>query len=246
MLVQERRAALEHLLEEQGTIVVSDLAKEWHVSEMTVRRDLKALSEQGIVSRVHGGAVAQGSLRFSERRGRATKAKQDAVNKLLQFVPERGCVYLDGSTTVLGLAQQLERFVGLTIATNNITIFQCVQQFAGLEVCLIGGTLEREVDNFVGPLARRVIEGMAFDAAFLSAYGLDSQVGLCEPSLEDAAIKDLVVSRSSHNYVAINTEKFERRAAGLWGQSAALDLATNLDAQDKEVAAYQSFFKTIY
>ena len=246
MLVQERRAALEQMLQEQGTIVVSDLAKEWDVSEMTVRRDLKALSEQGIVARVHGGAVAQGSLRFSERRGRATKAKQDAVNKLLQFVPERGCIYLDGSTTVFGLAQQLEKHVGLMVATNNITIFQCLQQFHGLEVCLIGGRLEREVDNFVGPLARRVIEGMAFDAAFLSAYGLDSQVGLCEPSLEDAAIKDLVVSRTQQAYVAINDEKFERRAAGLWGQQQGLILASNLAAHDERLHPYQSFFQTVY
>ena len=192
MLVQERHEALKGLLQNNGTIVVSDLAREWQVSEMTVRRDLKALEEQGMLARVHGGAVAQSSLRFSERRGKATRSKQQAVEKLKQFIPEHGCIYLDGSTTILGLSHHLHTATGLTVATNNLTIFQSISQHPGIDACLIGGRLDKEVDNFVGPLAQRAIEAMAFDAAFFSAYALNPDLGLCEPSLEDAAIKQLV------------------------------------------------------
>lgn len=246
MLVHERRAALESLLRDNGSIVVSELARQWDVSEMTVRRDLRALQDRGMLERVHGGAVAHHSLRFSDRRGKATRAKREAVARLLPLVPERGSIYLDGSTTVLGLAEQLHKHSGLRVATNNLSIFQSVSQHPGIDVCLIGGELEREVDNFVGPLAQRTLEALSFDAAFMSAYGLHSDVGLCEPSLADAAIKAQVVLRSEHAYLAMNSEKFERRAAGTWSaEREKMTLATELAPDDQRLQSFTPFFASI-
>ncbi|NRA37694.1 MAG: DeoR/GlpR transcriptional regulator [Planctomycetes bacterium] len=248
MLVQERRHALEEMLQEDGSIVVSDIAKRWDVSEMTVRRDLKALADQGMIARVHGGAVAQGSLRFQTRRTHATKAKQMAVDKLQQFIPQSGSIFIDGSTTMLGLCQYFKNQggSGLQIATNNIDIFQVLQQFPGLELQLIGGSLDREVDNFVGPLARRAIEAMAFDAAFLSAYALDHTIGLSDPSHEDAAIKQLISDRSTHAYVAVSSEKISRRSSGVWSVNPqSSTLATELAANDSSLENLQSLFREI-
>src|SRR4051812_14605050 len=84
----ERQAELRTLLTEEGTVAVTPLAKRWKVSEMTVRRDLQALQSEGAVTRVHGGAVAGGTLRFTNRLGQHRREKAAAASKLIGLLPE--------------------------------------------------------------------------------------------------------------------------------------------------------------
>jgi DeoR family fructose operon transcriptional repressor len=164
----ERQQALQSLLEEHGSVVVSQLARTWGVSEMTVRRDLQALEKIGLASRVHGGAVAAGALRWRARADRARAEKERAAQQLVQYLPERGTIYLDGSTTVSLLVSALHEHAGLRVATNTPETFQALLSCPGLEPVLIGGKLNRKTDNLVGPLARAAIAKLAFDAAFLA------------------------------------------------------------------------------
>ena len=246
MLAHERQDALKQILEEQGSVVVSDLARRWDVYEMTIRRDLQRLQDQGIVARVHGGAVAGGVLRWKARVSQHRAEKEAAAAKLAQFIPDSGCIYLDGSTTIYNLAQHFVRRGGLIVATNNVDTFQRLSQFAGIEAVVIGGVLNRETDNFVGPIARRSLTGLSFDAAFCSAYAMHPEHGACEPSVEDAEIKQIVSERSAHVYVAMNHHKLGERAAGCWEFDADKStLATDLDAGDERLAPYRSSFRTI-
>ncbi len=244
-LAEDRLALLQRLLSKQGSVAVSALARKLHVSEMTVRRDLDKLSASGAVARVHGGAVAQGRLNFGARLERGGKAKASAVAKLLPLVPAGGALYLDGSTTVYQLVGLLGARPGLLIATNNLDTFMALSRLAGAEAVLVGGTLNRATDNFVGPFARRCLDGLAFDLACFSAYALDPQVGPSEPAPEDAELKAYVCARSRRVALAVDAAKLGSRASGAWDIPATATLATDLDPRDARLDPYRQRFPEI-
>lgn len=244
-LAEERLAHLERLLAKQGAVSVSQLARILKVSEMTVRRDLDKVAARGGAARVHGGAVAQGRLTFGARLERGGRAKAAAAAKLADLVPHGGAVYLDGSTTVYQLVGLLATRTGLLAATNNLDTFMALSRLPGVQAVLVGGTLNRETDNFVGPFARRCLDGLAFDLACFSAYALDPLVGPSEPAPEDAEIKAHVCARSSRVALAIDAGKLGSRSTSAWDPPPAAILATDLAPGDGRLDPYRTRFATI-
>ncbi len=244
-LAEDRLGMLQRLLTKQGSVSVSVLARRMRVSEMTIRRDLEKLSAAGAVARVHGGAVAQGRLSFAARLERGGKAKQTAAAKLLPLIPATGAIYLDGSTTVFQLVGLLGARPGLTAATNNLDTFLALTRLPGIVPVLVGGALNRETDNFIGPMARRVLDGLAFDLACCSAFALDPQVGPSEPAAEDAELKSYVGQRSRRVALAIDGAKLGSRSTGAWDLPAGAILATDLDPRDARLDPYRSRFPEI-
>jgi DeoR family transcriptional regulator, fructose operon transcriptional repressor len=244
-LAEERLAQLERLLAKQGAVGVSQLARLLKVSEMTVRRDLDKVAARGGAARVHGGAVAQGRLTFGARMERGGRAKAAAAAKLVGLMPETGSIYLDGSTTIYQLVSLLAARSGLLAATNNLDTFMALSRLPGVQAVLIGGALNRETDNFVGPFARRCLGGLAFDLACFSAFALDPQVGPSEPSPEDAEIKAHVCARSGRVALAVDAGKLGSRATSAWNPPPATTLATDLVPGDERLDVYRTRFATI-
>lgn len=242
----QRREAITRLLTDQGQVSVSDLARQWGVSEMTVRRDLEVLVAQGVAVRVHGGAVAAQSLRFGSRSSRDAKEKRTAALKVADRLPERGTVYLDGSTTTNHLAEALSAKPGLVVVTNTIDTFRAIQAILGHQAVLVGGFLNADTDNIVGPYARRMLETLTFTASFFSAYALSVEAGPTEPSAEDAEIKHLVASRSEAVHLAVNHQKLGSHAGASWSLPRARTiLSTDLAPTDPSLAPYHALAATL-
>jgi DeoR family fructose operon transcriptional repressor len=242
----QRREAMAALLSEGGTINVAALAVKFAVSEMTVRRDLDALVAAGVAARVHGGAVPTQSLRFTSRLARHQREKKAAALKLAPHLPARGTIYLDGSTTIYHLTALLANRPGLVVVSNNIDTFRAVQGLAGITAILVGGTLNVDTDNFVGPFARRQVEGMAFTAAFFGSFQLDAVAGPSEPSAEDAEIKHLVASRTQHVLLAVNHHKLGAATGTVWTAPVERSLlATDLPPADRRLDPLRTRFATI-
>jgi DeoR/GlpR family transcriptional regulator of sugar metabolism len=242
-LAADRQRAIIDAARQEGGVVISVIAGELGVSEMTVRRDLKELAAKGLVQRVHGGAVAAPEARFDDRLTRQSPAKQRAAHKLIPFIPTNGTIYLDGSTTMLHLVDHLREAEDLRVVTNHIETFQRLSSHAGVEPLLIGGKLDPRTDNLVGSLALRSLLAIAFDAAFFSAWGISPELGLMEVTLEDAEVKDLVSSRSMAVYVAVDHSKLGTTAAGAWRpDKAKTTLATDLPVDSMKLNPYQQHF----
>jgi DeoR/GlpR family transcriptional regulator of sugar metabolism len=245
-LPQSRQQYIETALQNSGSVVISLLAKELNVSEMTIRRDLKLMEDAGILSRVHGGAVAPKPISYGERLNRNAIGKAKAVAKLESLIPDTGTLYLDGSTTMMGLIPRLARCRDLQVATNNVDTFELLSECRHLHPLLIGGRLDRRTDNLVGGLARRSVLAIAFDAAFFSCYGITPDHGPMEATLEDAEIKELVASRSQAVHIALDHGKLGRVVPGAWnpGQEKTV-LATDLAPTDELLAPYRGLFARI-
>lgn len=245
-LAEPRQQSILDMITSGGHVVVSDLAKHFDVSEMTIRRDLKLLEGMGLAIRVHGGAVSGEKSRFTSRLSANARAKAKAVSKLAALLPRRGCIYLDGSTTVLNLVRHLRDRDQLQIATNNVETFSRLALLRGPSPILIGGSLDFRTDNLIGPLAMRSVEALIFETAFFSSWGLTADSGLNEATTEDAEIKEQVAARSRTVCVAVDHSKFGVIAGGVWkhGREKAT-LATDLDPDDPRLDAYRPLFNDI-
>ncbi len=245
-LAEPRQEAILQLLESGGHVAVSELARRFGVSEMTIRRDLHVLEELGRAVRIHGGAKAIEKSRFTSRLSTNARSKARAAQKLSGEIPAEGCVYFDGSTTVLNLVKFLRGRTKLQVATNNIETFNRIAAMNGPAPILLGGTLDLRTDNLIGPLAFRSVEALVFVKAFFSAWGIRPETGLNEVTVEDAEVKAVVARRSEGVCVALDRSKFGVAAAGVWEHCGGRAvLATDLEPGDVMLDKYRGMFKEI-
>lgn len=246
VLAEPRQQEILRVLNDGGQAVVSELARRFGVSDMTIRRDLAALEEKGLARRVHGGAIATNSSPFSNRLAANSRSKSKAIGKLAPFIPREGCVYLDGSTTILGLVKYFKDRHSLQVATNNVETFNRLAALPGPVPLLLGGSLDTRTDNLIGPLAARSVAALSFDAAFFSAWGLDSGTGLNELTIEDAEVKERVAKRARAVYVAVDHSKLGVTAGCVWRQSTEKSLlATDLPPDDPRLVPFAGLFGRI-
>ncbi|MDR0361680.1 MAG: DeoR/GlpR family DNA-binding transcription regulator [Planctomycetota bacterium] len=245
-LARARQSEIARHIDAGGQAIVSELAKRFSVSEMTIRRDLRALEDQGLAVRVHGGALAAEKSRFSNRLSSNLRLKAKAIGKLSGFIPDRGCVYLDGSTTMLNLVKHFKGRAGLNVVTNNVETFNRLASLPGPTPLLLGGGLDLRTDNLIGPLAIRSVGSLAFDVAFFSAWGLDAATGLNEVTVEDAEVKEHVARRARAVRVAVDHTKIGVTAGGVWNHdSGKAVLATDLAPGNPSLAPFAGMFKRI-
>jgi DeoR family transcriptional regulator, fructose operon transcriptional repressor len=239
---------LERICEEvdsQGRVRVSDLAADLAVSEMTIRRDLDALAEQGRLRRVRGGALALGPQRFSERFGVQARGKERIAAKLLALVPETGAVGMDASSTLLRLATSLAGARQLTVATNGLEAFNALRERSGVTVLLTGGEHDPRTGSLVGPLAARSARALTLDRLFVSAAGLSAD-GTVEATLEEAEVKLALAEVSADIVVAVDHTKLGRQSlARCLPLERVSILVTDLDPRDGRLSPYRRGVKVL-
>lgn len=240
-----RLEAIRTRVEADGRAKVVDLAAELDVSEMTIRRDLDVLAEQGVVRRVRGGAMALGPQQFAERFGRQARAKDRIVAKLVNLVGDTGAIGVDASTTLQRLAPAIEGARDLTVVTNGPECFAAMQERPGLTLLLTGGQLDRRTGSLVGPLATRSTRDLSLRRLFVSAAGIDSG-GTTESTLEEAEVKLALAAVSAEVVVAVDHSKLGQHGPARCLELDRIDvLVTDLDPKDRRLAPYRGRMKLI-
>ncbi|MEX2394375.1 MAG: DeoR/GlpR family DNA-binding transcription regulator [Actinomycetota bacterium] len=238
----KRLEEIRHRLDDSGRVKVAELADEFDVSEMTIRRDLDMLSEQGVVQRVRGGALALGPQPFAERYGRAALAKDKIATKLLGLVAEGGAIGIDASTTLQRLAARLGGVPNLTVVTNGQDCFTVLHGHPGVTALLTGGQLDRRTGSLVGPLAVRASRDLLLRRVFLSAAAIDASVGTSEATLEEGEVKHAMAEVASEVIVAVDSGKLDQRAPARCLPLEQVDiLVTELDPSDDRLTPYKEF-----
>lgn len=228
-------------LESTGRVRVAELAVELGVSEMTVRRDLDALADQGVVHRVRGGALALGPQPFADRYGRQAKAKDKIADKLDELVGEGGAIGVDASTTIQRLAARLDDVRDLTAITNSPESFVVLDSQPGVTALLTGGQLDPRTGSLVGPLAARAAKDILLRRLFISAAGIDPRHGSTETTLEEAEVKMALAEASGQVIVAVDHSKLGQRGAARCIPMERIDiLVTDLDPKDARLKGYRA------
>lgn len=198
LLAEQRRALILDEVRRRGGVRVNELTRKLGVSDMTVRRDLDALARQGVLEKVHGGAVpvVEASTHepgFEAKSGLELSAKEDIARTAASLVAPGSAIALSGGTTTYALAQQLLDVPDLTVVTNSVRVadvFHAAQRLGGTgqgaaTVVLTGG-VRTPSDSLVGPVADQAIGTLHFDVLFLGVHGVSVEAGLSTPNLAEA------------------------------------------------------------
>jgi DeoR family transcriptional regulator of aga operon len=219
MLSEERQRAILELLRRDGRVLVVDLARQFHTSQVTIRKDLEILHVQGRVHRTHGGALParDGALEdptLREKEKLHRKEKLQIAAAAARMVAEGQVVILDSGTTTTGIARALRNFQNLTIITNAVNIAAELSGSA-VEVILTGGNLRKNSFSLVGPIAEETLHRLHADILFLGVDGFDVQYGLSTPNLLEAKVNRAMIEISKTAVAVCDSSKFGKRSLSL-------------------------------
>lgn len=237
---EERIGELRGLIAERGAVRIDELARDFGVSEMTIRRDLDELEALGFARRVRGGAIALGPEPWEQRHQHNARAKAKISEKLLPMVPASGTVAFDASTTIYRLAASLQTARDLVVVTNGWDTFHSMKGTPGVTASLTGGTEEPRTGSLVGPMAVRAAESFLYDTFFGSAAAFDFEFGSSEAALAESEVKRAFGSTSNRIVLAVDHSKLGTRAQARVFDFGQIDLlVTDLDPADPRLDRYR-------
>jgi DeoR family fructose operon transcriptional repressor len=197
-------------LRSAGRVDVAEVAAVLGVTSETVRKDLIRLENDGLLRRVHGGAVPIESMSFEPRvtaRTEFAEAKLRIATAALAHLPDRGSVLLDAGSTTSRLADLLPSDRPLTVFTNTLPIAMMLLGRPNLTVHTLGGRLRGPTSAEVGPWADRVLRELNVDVAFLGTNGISLERGLTTPDPAEAATKELMLSAARRRILLADHSK---------------------------------------
>ena len=227
MLNEERRNLILRLLSENKQIRVKQVAHDFHISEVTVRKDLEVLERRGVLRRVHGGAIPNHTsvpdLALTEKERIHPKEKKSIAAKAAEMIHEGNVIILDSGTTTLQIARKIKFMKGITVITNAVNI---ASELAGsdMEVILTGGTLREKSFSLVGPIAEEAIRRITADKLFLGVDGIHFDFGLTTPNFLEARINSLMIKSAAEVILVADSSKFGRRSLGVIADVNAIDV----------------------
>ncbi|GAA1735210.1 DeoR/GlpR family DNA-binding transcription regulator [Luedemannella helvata] len=224
MLAAQRQSEILERVRRTGSVRVAELATELAVSEMTIRRDLDALDERGLLSKVHGGATAAGPGATHEPGFAAKSVRQQAekatiAQRAASLVRPGTAVALSAGTTTAGLAGLLRDVPDLTVVTNSIPVADALRRDnpadadsalleSGPQVVLTGGVRTRS-DALVGPIAVAAIGSLHCDVLFLGVHGMSQRAGFTTPNLMEAETNRALVASAGRLVVLADHTKWD-------------------------------------
>lgn len=212
MLAKERHEQILFELRRRGGVRVTELAARLGVSDMTIRRDLDALQVDGLVEKVHGGAVLPGHTAdepgFEEKRTREQREKAAIARAAARYVTPGCSIALSAGTTTWHLAQLLGGIPGLTVVTNSTNVALELHRGGGAQIILTGGVFRTPSDALVGPLADHAVRALHVDLLFLGVHGIDPEAGLTTPNVAEAETNRMMMSHARKVVVVADHTKW--------------------------------------
>ncbi len=241
----ERQEQIAQMVLDDGRVRVSDLAVQFGVSPVTIRKDLFVLEAEARVVRTHGGAIApRGSSRpepaFEVRERLQLDEKSRIGAAAARLVVDGDSIVFDASTTALYVARHLKQrtWHQLTVVTNSIRIALELAGQPGITVLMLGGRVRAEALSVVGPLGDGVFRRVNVQKAFVGAVGLTMESGLSDAMEEEAQIKRAMVAAAREVYALVDHTKFGRTASATFCRTDRLDgILTDEQAPADLVAA---------
>ncbi|MER5738699.1 DeoR/GlpR family DNA-binding transcription regulator [Streptomyces sp. NPDC002262] len=211
MFAAERRQLILEMVRANGAVSLRELARVVQTSEVTVRRDVRALEAEGLLDRRHGGAVLPGGFTresgFPQKSHLATAEKTAIADVAASLVEEGEAIVVGAGTTTQELARRLARVPGLTVVTNSLLVAQALAHANRVEVVMTGGTLRGSNYALVGSGAEQSLQGLRVSRAFLSGSGLTAERGLSTSNMLSASVDRALVQAAAEVVVLADHTK---------------------------------------
>lgn len=209
MLTTERKAFLLSVLRRDGRLVAKSLSRELGLSEDTVRRDLRELAAEGLLQRVHGGALPSSpAVKAMRDRWPVSPDSKDMVARIAAGMVRDGqVVIIDGGTTAVRMARCLRSDLRATVVTHSPSVAVELASHASVDVELLGGRLFKHSVVTIGAVTAKAIARVHADAFFMGVTGVHQTLGLTTGDSEEAAIKRTLSRQAAETFVLTSREK---------------------------------------
>lgn len=214
MLTEKRQEEILKLVNKNGSVTVQELKELFDASESTIRRDLNALHDMGVLVKVFGGAVKNESkiqvkeekvsLRMEQNRTEKQKIAQFAAS----LIEPDDFVYLDAGTTTGAMIPFIEE-TKATFVTNAVSHALMLAE-KGMHVILIGGEMKAATEAIVGNEAYQNMQKYNFTKGFFGTNGVDKNTGFTTPDVNEALVKECAIKHSQAPYVLCDGGKFNQ------------------------------------
>jgi DeoR/GlpR family transcriptional regulator of sugar metabolism len=230
----------------EQAVLVTELSREFDVSEMTIRRDLDWLAERAIVTRVHGGALLYSNTvtekPFGDRLMDFNSQKKSIGWAAAQLVNDGDRIILDAGTTTQQVARHLAGKKNLTVITNNLAVIEdlvlCSQAAGGyIETILLGGFLKQKELCTVGSLLTQELAALTADKYFLSVAGFTIQHGATDPDMREVEVKQAMLRAASQVILVADSSKYGVTRLGKIAPMKAIHKLVTDDSISEEVIA---------
>jgi DeoR family transcriptional regulator, aga operon transcriptional repressor len=232
-------------LNHHGSVSIQDLIDSLKVSVATVRRDLQELEEQGMLRRVHGGAISIAPLfyepfrndsSFQDQIERQAAEKKRIARAAAELVRDGDTIMLTAGTTTTEIMRSLTQRRGVSVVTNAVNVAMELSKRKDVNVIVTGGDLRGNWFALVGPAAAHTIAQFFPALVFLGASGVDAERGLTSYDPDEAAVNNLMVRQARRRVAVADHTKLGVVASALICPINALDLLiTDSGARADEV-----------
>ncbi|CAG1018972.1 HTH-type transcriptional repressor CsqR [Burkholderiaceae bacterium] len=218
LLADERRQRIAELLAEHHKLRAQELVQRFRVSDDTIRRDLAEMAEQGLLRRVHGGALPAGApvpprASWNQRLGIDETEKVALVEALLPQFHGGELLIIDSGTTNGLLARRLPRSLPFTVITTSPEVALALCDHPRCEVIMPGGRLQPATASFCGPQALRLIEGVQADLCVLGVCAVSAAAGISVHEFEEVAVKQAMLAHATRSIALATAAKVGTRLA---------------------------------
>lgn len=216
MLAYVRHEKIMEKLKRENKVIVSELSKEFNVSEETIRRDLKKLEEDNFVTRIHGGAVAKESINQDipyQRRNTINKSKKvEIAKKIVPYFQDATSIITDTSSTVFELLYRLNKATkDITVITNSIDVLYSLKS-SNFNLISTGGSLRNQSFSLVGNMTIKNLDNFVVDYGVFSCKALSLTNGVMDSNEPEAVIKRTMANQAKKIILLVDFTKFDNDA----------------------------------
>ncbi|MGZ9222974.1 MAG: DeoR/GlpR family DNA-binding transcription regulator [Anaerolineales bacterium] len=202
----ERQRQILSLLTQQGRLSVTEIVKQFSISEATARRDLESLASQGRAQRVHGGVIAvelaPPELPILERESEQPEEKARIGRAAASLIADKETVFLGSGTTVLEVARNLRNRKNLTVITNSLPVLNMLAGIKEITVISLGGILRVSELSFIGHVTEQALAEVRADKVFMGTRGVGLEHGLTNDYLQET-LTDRAIMKSGRDAIIV-------------------------------------------
>ncbi len=217
--IPERQKQILSLLAKQGRLSVSEIVKQFSISEATARRDAGLLASQGKAQRVHGGIIAidqaPPELPILQRTSEETEEKLRIGRVAAELVCENETVFIGSGTTALEVARNLRRRKSLTVITNSLPVLNMLAGDKDITVISLGGMLRDSELSFIGHIAEEALAEIRVDKVIMGTRGLSYEHGLTNDYLPETLTDRAILKIGRELIIVADYTKINRVSTAL-------------------------------
>jgi DeoR family glycerol-3-phosphate regulon repressor len=216
MTPNPRQALLLDEVRQRGSASVESLAEQFAVTLQTVRRDVKLMSDAGLLARFHGGVRLPGSttenIEYRQRQVLNESAKQRIARRVAALVPAGCSLIINIGTTTEAIARELLRHKGLRVITNNLNVAAILSDNPDCEVIVAGGIVRSRDRGIIGEVTVDFIKHFKVDIGLIGISGIEADGTLRDFDYREVKVASAIIEHSRQVWVAADHSKFNRPA----------------------------------